>query len=255
MGSKLLRRMPDLAYFARSLSRFVGRVSFLAAASALLFALCADSNLPVAASPGIPWAQDSPPLHEQQSLNPAQDSSSPKSAPPVPPADPAKPVLADGTPVRLRFVRTVDSSLVIAGENEPLEVVEPVLVGNLVVIPMHSQAQATVMLAQAKRTEGRGGNLQMKIESIRLADGEPVPVRAVKDEKGAGHHALILTGAATGFAYTPASPLVLLLYMKGKNAITPAGTEITAYVIGDHPLDPSRFVSAGKKTEKKDAPE
>lgn len=244
MGSKLLRRMPDLAYFARSLSRFVGRVSFLAAASALLFALCADSNLPVAASPGIPWAQDSPPLHEQQSLNPAQDSSSPKSAPPVPPADPAKPVLADGTPVRLRFVRTVDSSLVIAGENEPLEVVEPVLVGNLVVIPMHSQAQATVMLAQAKRTEGRGGNLQMKIESIRLADGEFVALRGVENVKGERRRAAAVVGLG-GFLFS----------VDGKNAKIAPGTEIMAYIIGDHRLVPSRFDTVGQKVGKKDAPQ
>lgn len=65
----------------------------------------------------------------------------------------------------------------------PPEVVEPVLVGNLVAIPQHGSAEATVTMAQAKRNMGRGGNLELKIESIRLADGEAVPVRAVKDVK------------------------------------------------------------------------
>src|SRR6267154_2226356 len=42
------------------------------------------------------------------------------------PADSAKLVLNDGTPVRLKFARAVVSSQVIAGERVPLEVVEPV---------------------------------------------------------------------------------------------------------------------------------
>jgi hypothetical protein len=92
-------------------------------------------------------------------------------------------VLTDGTPIRLKFVRAVVSSRVIAGEKVPPEVVEPVLVGNLVAIPQHGSAEATVTMAQAKRNMGRGGNLELKIESIRLADGEAVPVRAVKDVK------------------------------------------------------------------------
>ena len=156
----------------------------------------------------------------------------------------AKILLADGTPIRLRFARKVVSSEVIAGEKIPMEASEPVLVGEWVAIRQHSDQQAIVTMAQAGRSLGRGGNLQFKIESVRLADGELVPVRATKDVKGGGNRAAALTGEAgmiAGFAFGPASPLGLLIYAKGKNATIPAGAEITAYTTGDFQLDPAKF--------------
>jgi hypothetical protein len=59
---------------------------------------------------------------------------------------------AEGTAVRLKFVRAVVSSRVIAGDKVALEVVQPVVVDGCVVIPKGNPAEATVMLAQAKRT-------------------------------------------------------------------------------------------------------
>ncbi len=173
------------------------------------------------------------------------------------PANAPKPVLTDGTLVRLKFVRAVVSSQVIAGEKVPLEVVEPVLGGKLVAIPQHSAEEAIVTMAQAGRSMGRGGNLQFKIENIRLADGELVPVRAVKDVKGGGNRAIALTGEAgmaAGFAFWPASPLGFLIYVKGKNGTIPAGAEITAYIVGDFPLDPSKFQDAAAVPQEKNAP-
>src|SRR5258708_20865628 len=142
------------------------------------------------------------------------------------PANAPKPVLTDGTLVRLKFVRAVVSSQVIAGEKVPLEVVEPVLGGKLVAIPQHSAEEAIVTMAQAGRSMGRGGNLQFKIENIRLADGELVPVRAVKDVKGGGNQAIALTreaGMAAGVAFWPPSPPPFLIYVKGKNGTIPPG--------------------------------
>ena len=173
------------------------------------------------------------------------------------PANTPKSVLTDGTLVRLKFVRAVVSSQVIAGEKLPLEVVEPVLVGKLVAIPQHRAEEAIVTMAQAGRSMGRGGGMQFKIENICLADGELVPVRAVKDVKGGGNRALALTGEAgiaTGFAFWPVSPLGFLIYVKGNNATIPAGTEITAYIVGDFPLDPSRFQDAVVVPQEKSAP-
>lgn len=157
----------------------------------------------------------------------------------------------------MKFARKVVSSQVIAGEKIPLEVVEPVLVGKLVAIPQHTAEEAIVTMAQAGRSLGRGGNLQFKIENIRLADGEFVPVRAVKDVKGGGTRAVALTGEAgmaAGFAFWPASPLGFLIYARGKNATIPAGTEITAYIAGDFPLDPSKFQEAVAVPQEKNAP-
>jgi hypothetical protein len=170
------------------------------------------------------------------------------------PATGTKLELADGTPVRLRFVRAVVSSRVLAGEKVPLDIVEPVLVGSLIAIPQHSPAAATVTMAQAERSMGRGGNLQLKIESVRLADGELVPVRAVKDVKGGGRQPMVLAGTAAGVAYWPASPLVFLVYVKGKSAAIPAGAEITAYTTGDILLDPSKFRAVSASPQGENAP-
>lgn len=151
--------------------------------------------------------------------------------------------LTDGTPIRLKFVRQIESSKVIAGEKVALEVVEAVLVGNLVAIPGNSYAEATVTMAQARRNMGRGGNLELKVESVRLADGELVPLRAVKDVKGRGNQALVLTGVAgiAGMAFLPVAPLGFLIYAQGRRATIPAGAEITAYTAGDFAIDPSKF--------------
>ena len=173
-----------------------------------------------------------------------------QSEPSKSPANAPKPVLTDGTPIRLKFVRAVVSSQVIAGEKLLLEVVEPVIVGNLVAIPQHNPVEAIVTMAQASRNMGRGGDLQFKIESIRLADGELVPVRAVKGVKGEGNRAAALTGKAGQLA----GPLGFLFYIKGKNATIPVGAEITAYTVGDSPLDPSKFQNAAMVSEEKSAP-
>ena len=169
----------------------------------------------------------------------SEQSTSPANTP-----KPPKPVLADGTPVRLRFVRAVVSSQVIAGEKVPLEVVEPVLVGNFIAIPQHTQTEAIVTMAQAGRSMGRGGNLQLKIESVRLGDGEPVPVRSVKDVKGGGRQAAALIANLTVWPFQ----------VKGKNASVPAGTEITAYITGDFPVDPSKFQTDHTSAQEKNEP-
>lgn len=67
-------------------------------------------------------------------------------------------------------------------------------------------------------------------------------MRAVKDVKGGGHQGAI-TGAivATSIVFFPAAPLFLLVH--GKDITIPKGTEITAYINGDVPLDPKRFAT------------
>jgi hypothetical protein len=152
-------------------------------------------------------------------------------------------VLKDGTPVQLKFVHKVISSRVIAGEKLDLQVVEEVRIGDRVVIPKDSAAEAMVTMAQAKRAMGRGGNLEIKIESVRLTSGETARLRMLKDVKGEGNKAPMIVGAvAIGIVYLPAAPL--FFYVHGKDAVIPEGTEITAYVNGDVSLDPAKFAAA-----------
>jgi hypothetical protein len=120
------------------------------------------------------------------------------------------------------------------------DVLEEVKVGNLVVIPKGSIGWGTVTDAQAKRRMGRGGKLDVNIDSVRLADGEKATLRGVKDVKGGGHGGAMTGGiVATSLVMWPAAPLFLLMH--GKDVTIPQGTELTVYVNGDFPIDPARF--------------
>ena len=150
--------------------------------------------------------------------------------------------LEDGTPVKLRINRTISSADAQVNDTIDFEVLEEAKVHDVIVIPRGGIAWGTVTEAQPKRRMGRGGKLNMNIVNVRLTSGEKAALRAVKDVKGGGHQGAI-TGAmvATSIVFFPAAPLFLLKH--GKDISIPSGTEITAYISGDIPLDPTRFAS------------
>lgn len=186
------------------------------------------------ASPGSQPKTDAPPSTQAQTT--------------APPAA-AKPAmegfgLEDGTPVKLRTARNISSADAHTGDTLDFEVLEDVMVRGNLVVPKGGIAWGTVTEAQPKRRMGRGGKLDVNIDSVRLVDGEKVPLRAVKDVKGGGHTGA-MTGAMVGTAivFFPAAPL--FLFMHGKDITIPKGTEITAYVSGDTRLDQAKFQSNG----------
>jgi hypothetical protein len=172
----------------------------------------------------------------------AQDQSAQPAAtqPAVTGSAPTGPALEDGTPLKLRMGQTVSSADAHVGDSVALEVLEEVRVGNVVVIPKSGIAMGTVTAAQSKRNMGRGGKLDINIDYVKLSDGEKAALRAVKDGKGGGHTGA-MTGAmvATSLVFFPAAPL--FLFMKGKDITIPKGTEVTAFVSGDMPLDMAKF--------------
>jgi hypothetical protein len=148
--------------------------------------------------------------------------------------------LEDGTPVKLRLTRNLSSATDKKGDTVDFEVVEDLNVSGVLVIPRGSTAWATITEAQPKRRMARGGKLDVNIDNVRLKDGEKVALRAVKENKGGGHVGA-MTGAmvATGIVFFPAAPL--FLFMHGKDISIPKGTEITAYIAGNIPLDKAKF--------------
>jgi hypothetical protein len=175
----------------------------------------------------------------------AQDKDAKQAAPSTPaPAPVVKEPLAfgleDATPVRMRINRTISSADAQVNETVDFEVLDEVKVKDVIVIPRGATALGTVTEAQPKRRMGRTGKLNINIDSVRLASGEKVALRAVKDVQGGGHQGAI-TGAivATSIVFFPAAPLFLLIH--GKDITIPKGTEITAYTNGDIPLDPAKF--------------
>ena len=181
---------------------------------------------------------------QPQALPQEKPSSPPAQSSPAP-AQSAKPapvgfVLEDGTPVKLRLSRNLSSATDRKGDQVDFEVLEDVSVDNVIVIPRGAVALATITEAEHKKSMGRGGKLDVNIDSVRLGDGERAALRAVKEGK-AGGHVGAMTGAmvATGIVFFPAAPLFLFIH--GKDMNIPKGTEITAYVNGDVHLDRTTF--------------
>ena len=148
--------------------------------------------------------------------------------------------LEDSTPIKLVLSENLSSASAVTGQTVSFETVEDISVDGVVVIPRMSTAWGTVTQAQEKRRMGRGGKLDLNIDKVRLADGERVMLRAVKEGKGGGH-AGAMTGAivATSLVLWPAAPLFLLMH--GKDITMPKGTQITAFINGDVTLDKSKF--------------
>jgi hypothetical protein len=140
-------------------------------------------------------------------------------------------ILQDGTPVRLRLNSDISSATARANETVDFEVTEPVVSQNYVAIPKGSIALGRVTKAEAKRRFGRAGSLEISIDSVRLPNGQTIPLRATR-EKGAGD----MSGSRVA-ATIAASPV--LVWVKGKDVSFKKGTETTAYVSGDARVDES----------------
>jgi uncharacterized Zn-binding protein involved in type VI secretion len=160
--------------------------------------------------------------------------------PPSPVIPPAPNTLLDGTAVKLRLGENLSSATAKTGQSVTFEVTENVVVQGVTVLPKGAQALATVTEANTKKSMGRGGKLNVNVDSARLLDGEKVQLRAVQDNKGGGHVGA-MTGAmvATAIVFFPAAPL--FLFVHGKDITIPKGTEVTAFVEGDMKLDMAKF--------------
>jgi hypothetical protein len=180
----------------------------------------------------------SEPQTPAQTSTPSADTASvaPKQAGPVKRTPDGKPILEEGTPVRLRITRTISSADAKTGDRVDFEVLDAIKLGDIEVIPQGGIAWGTVTEAQAKRRMARGGKLNVNIDAVKLANGERAGLRAVKENKGGGHVGA-MTGAmvATGLVFFPAAPL--FLFMHGKDITVPKGTEITAYINADTPYN------------------
>jgi len=154
---------------------------------------------------------------------------------------PPKPnTLLDGTPVKLRIGRNVSSADAKVGEHVDFEVLEEVQVQGVVVVAKGATASATVTNAQPKRRMGREGKLDMTLDYVRLVDNEKAALTATAGGKGGGHTGAMV-GAMAATAIFTLGGSALFLLMHGKDITIPKGTETTAYINGDLPLEMAKF--------------
>lgn len=152
-------------------------------------------------------------------------------------------VLHDGTPVRLRLRRTLSSAHVKTGEEIDFDVLDDVTVAGQIIIPRSSKAIGVITDAEHKKWAGRGGKLNLSLEYVRLDDGTKVNLRAESDNKGGGHVGAMTAGMVATVALSFGAAAPLLLFVHGKDAVIPAGTELTAFVDGDTRLGLSSAVA------------
>lgn len=128
------------------------------------------------------------------------------------------------------------------GNRVDFEVAEDVKVNGLVVIPKGEMAWGTIVDAKPKRRLGRAGKLDVRIDEVRLADGERVRLRASQESKGKGRSG-VMTGAiiASGVLFFPAAPLFLFLH--GRDVVIAKGAPVTAYIDQNNALDRSKFAT------------
>jgi hypothetical protein len=148
--------------------------------------------------------------------------------------------LLDGTPVKMRLGRTISSSDAKVGDHVDFEVLDEVKVQEVVVIAKGATASGTVTAAEPKRRMGRGGKLDINMDSVRLVDNEKAALSATEGGNG-GSHTGAMVGAMAATALFTLGGSALFLLMHGKDITIPKGTELTAYINGDMSLEMARF--------------
>ncbi len=146
-------------------------------------------------------------------------------------AIPARLTIPDGTPVKLRLAENVSSAHASRGDRLDFVVVRDVSVGGFTVIPAGTMARGTVTGVKGKRFLGIGGRVALKLDSVELANGDQVGLRAHMDVKGASRTKLMAAAMiATAVIFLPATPIFLLT--RGHDSTVVKSTEITAHIEG-----------------------
>jgi len=136
--------------------------------------------------------------------------------------------LSNNTPIRLKLSKTLSSATARVNDPVALEVLDPVLVEGVTVIPKGSKVTAVVAVSEPKRRFGHNGRIAFNATSVQLANNEQVPVRCYQE--------------ASGAPSTSSDSVVAL--SSGKDASLLADTTYTALVDGDLRLNRESFTAS-----------
>ena len=150
-------------------------------------------------------------------------------------AVPATLTIPDGTPIKLQLAENVSSTHALVGDSLDFVVVRDVNVGGFTVIPAGTMASGSVTGVKGRRFLGIGGSVTLKLDSVELANGDWVGLRAGMRVKGQSRTRLMVLGMiATGLFFLPAAPVFLLT--RGHASTALKSTEITAQIDGATPV-------------------
>ncbi len=144
-------------------------------------------------------------------------------------------IIPDGTPVSLRLAENISSAHARVGDRLDFVVVRDVSVGGFTVIPAGTMARGSVTGVKGRRILGIGGKVSLKLDSVELANGDRVDLRASKEVKGGSRTKLMAAAMiATALIFLPATPVFLLT--RGHTSTVVKSTEITAKIESATPV-------------------
>ena len=137
-------------------------------------------------------------------------------------------ILADGTEVILRLLKSVSSATAKVEERVDFETAKDVMADGVVVIEEGAPAWGKVIQAKPKKSFGRKGKLDFTIDYVKSIDGQNLNLRNTREIKGDDSY------GKAGMVTLLAGPLGFLV--KGKNVEIDAGAEFTIFVDGDRTI-------------------
>lgn len=134
-------------------------------------------------------------------------------------------VIPSGTSVYLETVSTLTSDGILPGQIIDFKVRQDIVVDKITVIPAGSIAKGQVMRAKPAKGLGKEGMIEVQIKSVTAVDGTEVLLTGgnLLSEGEDRQTLAIVLGLVV---------CILFLTMKGKNAIVPAGQEVSAFTAG-----------------------
>ena len=142
-------------------------------------------------------------------------------------------VLDDGTPVKLILINQLSSADAKQGQSIQFSVENDLVLDGVTILHRGASVTGVVVEAEKKRRLGRAGTLNFTISSIKLANGQDVPLRAFNNSSGDSH----TTGVTALALNMPVVAAPFFLLMHGENSTFSKGTELTVFVSGDIHLD------------------
>jgi hypothetical protein len=137
--------------------------------------------------------------------------------------------LREGTEVKLKFVEAISSKTAVVDDPVTLLLDEDLKVGDNIVAKAGAKALATVSNAKKAGMMGKGGELNIRLETLRVGDAK-IHIRGTKAKEGEGK---VGTAVALTVLFGPIG-----LIKHGKDIDIKEGTPLTAYVADDVSLPP-----------------
>lgn len=151
-----------------------------------------------------------------------------------------------GTEIRVRLTTALDSSLAKPGDTITMEAIDDVTLNGATVIYRNALVLGKVTKAKPGRTMGRGGELGIKLETVKAVDGSLVPIATQSKTKGKDGYGVgsAIGVTVTGLVFFPAGPLWLLKH--GHKAEVPYGSVFVLSTAKDATVDLANALPAPK---------